>query len=105
MILSENFVSTIPQRMGRQALNMKATQIRLPEALMQRVDAAAGIYRRAQFIRDAIEARLDAEVEGAVASAAHPPRQRKPRPDAKLKRKGAAPASKTLSPGRASQNL
>ena len=44
--------------MGRPALGNKATQVRLPESVMDRIDAIAGTYGRAKFIREAVEAEL-----------------------------------------------
>lgn len=45
-------------RMGRPPLGNKATQVRLPQSVMDRIDAMMGANRRAQFIREAVEAEL-----------------------------------------------
>ena len=45
--------------MGRPPLGLKATQVRLPEGMAGRIDALVGTQRRAQFIREAIEAELE----------------------------------------------
>lgn len=44
--------------MGRPPLGNKPTQVRLPQAVMDRIDALMGQNRRAQFIREAVEAEL-----------------------------------------------
>jgi metal-responsive CopG/Arc/MetJ family transcriptional regulator len=59
MALLEKSVSTNPRAMGRPPLHMKATQVRLPERLMERIDAVSGTYGRAQFIREAVELELE----------------------------------------------
>lgn len=45
--------------MGRPALGVKPTLVRLPEGVAERIDAVAGPNRRAQFIREAVEAELE----------------------------------------------
>lgn len=45
-------------RMGRPPLHNKPTQVRLPQEIMDRVDALMGQNRRAQFIREAVENEL-----------------------------------------------
>jgi predicted DNA-binding protein len=50
--------------MGRPPLNVKSTNIRLPEGLGERIDALVGNRRRAAFIREVLEReveRLEAE--------------------------------------------
>ena len=44
--------------MGRPTMGLKATQVRLPPELMERIDALCGPGRRADFIREAVEAEL-----------------------------------------------
>lgn len=44
--------------MGRPALGNKATQVRLPQAIMDRIDALMGQNKRAKFIRYAVEQEL-----------------------------------------------
>ncbi len=41
--------------MGRPPLNMKPTNIRLPQETMDRIDAIVDRNRRAVFIREAVE--------------------------------------------------
>ena len=45
--------------MGRPPLGNRATQVRLPQAVMDRIDALCGKNRRAEFIRDAVVAELE----------------------------------------------
>lgn len=45
--------------MGRPPLGNKATQVRLPQDVMDRIDALTGTNRRAQFIREAVLAELE----------------------------------------------
>jgi predicted DNA-binding protein len=50
--------------MGRPPLNLKSTNVRLPEGLGDRIDKLVGRQRRAAFIRDVLEReveRLEAE--------------------------------------------
>jgi len=50
--------------MGRPPLNVKSTNIRLPEGLGERIDKLVGRQRRAAFIREVLERevnRLEAE--------------------------------------------
>jgi len=57
--LTENAVSPSGARMGRPPLGNKPTQVRLPEEVMARIDALCGKGRRAEFIREAVEAELN----------------------------------------------
>ena len=41
--------------MGRPPLNVKSTNIRLPESLGERIDKLVGRQRRAAFIREVLE--------------------------------------------------
>jgi predicted DNA-binding protein len=41
--------------MGRPPLNLKSTNVRLPEGLGDRIDALVGRQRRAAFIREVLE--------------------------------------------------
>lgn len=53
--------------MGRPPLNVKSTNIRLPEGLGERIDKLVGPQRRAAFIRDMLErevGRLEREQRG-----------------------------------------
>jgi hypothetical protein len=56
--LAQKAVSASAKRMGRPPLGNKATQVRLPQAIMDRIDALMGANRRAQFIREAVENEL-----------------------------------------------
>lgn len=56
--LSSLSVSDTRPRMGRPALGVKPTQVRLSADVMARIDALAGPNKRAQFIREAVEAEL-----------------------------------------------
>ena len=51
-------VSAIPGRMGRPPMSVKATVVRLPEGVPERIDAVAGKNRRAEFIREAVDREL-----------------------------------------------
>lgn len=51
-------LSANPARMGRPSLNVKATMVRLPEGMAERIDVVAGPNRRAEFIRKAVEKEL-----------------------------------------------
>lgn len=44
--------------MGRPSLGVVSTTIRLPRAVLERIDALLGQNRRAEFIREAVEAEL-----------------------------------------------
>lgn len=45
--------------MGRPPLNVKSTNIRLPEGLGERIDALVGPQRRAAFIREILEKEVE----------------------------------------------
>ena len=54
--------------MGRPPLNVKSTNVRLPEGLGERIDKLVGPQRRAGFIRDVLireVERLETEQNGA----------------------------------------
>lgn len=44
--------------MGRPALQVKATVVRLSEDVLERIDALMGPNKRAEFIREAVEREL-----------------------------------------------
>jgi metal-responsive CopG/Arc/MetJ family transcriptional regulator len=44
--------------MGRPSLGVISTTVRLPKAVLDRIDALLGPNQRAKFIRDAVEAEL-----------------------------------------------
>ncbi|WP_246725463.1 ribbon-helix-helix domain-containing protein [Beijerinckia sp. L45] len=46
-------------RMGRPPLNVRETKVRLPDGMVERIDALVGPNKRAQFIREATEEKLD----------------------------------------------
>jgi predicted DNA-binding protein len=53
--------------MGRPPLNVKSTNIRLPEGLGERIERLVGPQRRAAFIREVLEReveRLESEQRG-----------------------------------------
>lgn len=56
--LAQKVIPASRAQMGRPPLGNKATQVRLPQAVMDRIDALAGPNRRAQFIREAVENEL-----------------------------------------------
>ncbi|QDC36026.1 hypothetical protein [Sphingobium fuliginis] len=45
--------------MGRPPLNLKSTNVRLPEGLGERIDKLVGRQRRAAFIRDVLEREVE----------------------------------------------
>ena len=45
--------------MGRPPLNVKSTNVRLPEGLGERIDKLVGRHRRAAFIRDVLEREVE----------------------------------------------
>ena len=45
--------------MGRPPLNVRSTNIRLPEGLGERIDKLVGRQRRAAFIRDVLEREVE----------------------------------------------
>ncbi|RJG56017.1 hypothetical protein D0Z70_07440 [Sphingobium terrigena] len=45
--------------MGRPPLNVKSTNVRLPEGLGDRIDKLVGRQRRAAFIRDVLEREVE----------------------------------------------
>lgn len=60
--MTRNPVSATERRMGRPPLkaniHTKATLVRLPQDVSDRIDDLAGPNRRAEFIRDAIDREL-----------------------------------------------
>jgi len=71
-------VAVISRPVGRPPLKVKDTRIRLPIGVPERIDALCGPYRRAEFIRAAVEEALkrqEAEgVRGAVKRARAKPK-------------------------------
>lgn len=51
-------ISDSSRRMGRPPLKVKATVVRLPEGMNERIDALVGKNQRAKFIRDAVSKEL-----------------------------------------------
>ena len=51
-------ISATSGRMGRPALNVKATLVRLPVEAIERIEALVGKNKMAEFIRDAVAAEL-----------------------------------------------
>ncbi len=56
--MSELELSDTAPRMGRPALGVKLTTVRLSEAVMARIDRLCGPNQRGRFIREAVEAEL-----------------------------------------------
>lgn len=56
--LAQKKLSVIPASVGRPSLGVKATLVRLPEGVPERIDAIAGPNKRAEFIRQAVEKEL-----------------------------------------------
>lgn len=56
--LTEKAVADSPGRMGRPSLGIISTTVRLKRAVLERIDALCGPNRRAEFIREAVEAEL-----------------------------------------------
>lgn len=54
-------ISAKSPRMGRPALNVKPTLVRLTDETRKRIEAVAGPKRMAAFIREAIEEKLQRE--------------------------------------------
>ena len=57
-MVAQKKISLSQVRMGRPPLGVVATVIRLPPDLLARIDALAGLGKRADFIRKAVEAEL-----------------------------------------------
>lgn len=58
MSLAHKAIADSPSKMGRPPLGVKAMLVRLPDGVAEQIDAIAGPNRRAQFIREAVEAEL-----------------------------------------------
>ena len=58
LALPEKAIATMARPMGRPALGVKATTLRLSEGQGARIDALCGPGKRADFIREAVEAEL-----------------------------------------------
>lgn len=56
--LRHKAIAVSPTRMGRPPLGIISTTVRLPRTILDRIDALMGANRRAQFIREAVEAEL-----------------------------------------------
>lgn len=63
-MLTEKAIAPSPPRMGRPKLGVISTTVRLPAAVLERIDQLLGANRRAQFIRDAVERELDRREKG-----------------------------------------
>ena len=62
-------ISNNPRRMGRPPLKVKPILVRLPEGMPERIDALVGKNKRAEFIRQAVEAELAKREEDKSSSA------------------------------------
>lgn len=64
-------------RMGRRPLKLEdvtvKTTLRFPRSLLERIEAVAGENQVARFIRQAVEAALDAHTTPTKPMAEHPP--------------------------------
>lgn len=56
--LNNKAIADSPSRMGRPPLGIISTTVRLPKAILERIDALMGPNRRAQYIRQAVEKQL-----------------------------------------------
>lgn len=56
--LPDKAITAIAPRMGRPSLGVKPTVVRLPDGMVERIDALMGANKRAIFIREAVEAEL-----------------------------------------------
>lgn len=56
--LTEKAMADSAARMGRPPLGIISTTVRLPRTVLDQIDALLGPHRRAQFIREAVEAEL-----------------------------------------------
>lgn len=56
--LTEKAIAPSASRMGRPSLGVISTTVRLPRAVLERIDALMGANKRAEFIRSAVEAEL-----------------------------------------------
>lgn len=50
--------------MGRPSLGIMSTTVRLPQAVLERIDALLGKKRRSQFIRQAVMEKLERDAKG-----------------------------------------
>lgn len=57
--LENNCVTDSAARMGRPSLGVKFTAIRLAPEILERIDALAGKGKRSEFIREAVQEKLD----------------------------------------------
>jgi Arc/MetJ-type ribon-helix-helix transcriptional regulator len=53
--------------MGRPPLRVKKTTVRLPEGVAERIDALVGAQRRAKFLREAAQEKLEREEQATQA--------------------------------------
>lgn len=64
--LNNKAVADIAPRMGRPPLGVVKTTIRLPAGVGPRIDALVGENRRADFIRKAVEEKLERDERAAA---------------------------------------
>lgn len=57
-VLPDKAIAPSPRRMGRPPLGIISTTVRLPKAILERIDALLGPHKRAEFIREAVENEL-----------------------------------------------
>ncbi|AYO78687.1 hypothetical protein AYR46_13945 [Sphingobium yanoikuyae] len=53
------FAGSYDESMGRPPLNLRSTNVRLPEGLGERIDKLVGTKRRAGFIREVLEREVE----------------------------------------------
>ena len=58
-MVENNCVTDTAARMGRPSLGVKFTAIRLSPEVLARIDALAGVGKRSEFIREAVERELE----------------------------------------------
>ena len=56
--LANNCVTDSAARMGRPSLGVKFTAVRLAPEILLRIDTLAGVGKRSEFIREAVEREL-----------------------------------------------
>ena len=62
--LENNCVTDSAARMGRPPLGVKFTAIRLAPEVLARIDTIAGVGKRSEFIREAVERELQRREKG-----------------------------------------
>jgi metal-responsive CopG/Arc/MetJ family transcriptional regulator len=63
-MFENNCVTASDARMGRPSLGVKYTAIRLSPDVLAKIDALAGVGKRSEFIREAVERELERRGKG-----------------------------------------